>query len=194
MSVLRQRNSNPSELSRQQEFEKSIVPHLDALYRTALRLTLNREEAEDLVQETCLRAYGSLDHFDGQHTRAWLFTILRHIHISGWRHDGHGAQSVPYNDDLDVEGEGSVPEEASAEEAALSNLLTEDLERALDSLPEESRMMLVLAYVEEWSYAEIAQVMKCPIGTVMSRLHRARRLLEESLAPAWMNEMETNRA
>ncbi len=75
----------------------------------------------------------------------------------------------------------SLPRDLSAEEAVLANYVTEDLERALADLPDESRMMLVLAYVEDWSYVEIAEVMECPVGTVMSRLHRARRALEVAL-------------
>jgi RNA polymerase sigma-70 factor (ECF subfamily) len=183
MSVLRRPIGKQPEPSRRQRFEALVLPQLDALYRTALALVRDHEQAEDLVQETCLRAFRAFDGFDGQHWRAWLFTILRHAHISRWRHDGRGATTVAYADEISGVGSPALPLGRSAEEAALAHGFAEDVERALACLPEESRMMLLLAYVEELSYAEIAEVMDCPIGTVMSRLHRARRLLEELLAP-----------
>jgi RNA polymerase sigma-70 factor (ECF subfamily) len=189
MSVLRRRKPKQPEPTRRQQFEAMVLPHLDALYRLAWALAHNREQAEDLVQETCLHAYRAFERFDGQHCRAWLFTILRHTHISRWRHDGHGQQTVTYEDESGTFGERALPVDKSAEETALAHVLAEDLERALACLPDESRLMLLLAYVEEWSYAEIAQAMDCPVGTVMSRLHRARRALEELLAPTRVSEV-----
>lgn len=181
--MLRRRKQDQGS-SRQRRFEEVVLPQLDVLYRIALRLTANHQEAEDLVQETCLRAFRSIDRFDGQHDRAWLLTILRHLHVSRWRHDGRIGQAVPYDEEEpDEPGTAQFPMEQSAEDAVLVNVLPEDLDRALTSLSEESRMMLLLAYVEELSYAEIAVVMDCPVGTVMSRLYRARRQLEECLAP-----------
>ena len=183
MSVLRPRKKKFEQMSRRQHFENLVLPQLDALYRTALALTRQRDQAEDLVQETCLRAYGAIDRFDGEHVRAWLFTILRHTHISHWRHNGHGVEAISYDDEGAAAGEHTLPAGPSAEEAVLARVFAEDLERALACLSAESRLMLLLAYVEELSYAEIAQVMDCPIGTVMSRLHRARRTLENLLVP-----------
>ncbi len=191
--MLRQRKPKQPEPSRRQQFEALVLPQLDALYRTALALVHNREQAEDLVQETCLRAYRAFERFDGQHCRAWLLTILRHTHVSRWRHDGRGEQSVPYDDETSALSQRALPVAKSAEEAALADVFAEDLERALACLPDESRLMLLLAYVEELSYAEIAQVMDCPIGTVMSRLHRARRALEEWLAPTRPTEATASR-
>ncbi len=178
---------------RRQQFEELVLPELDALYRLGLHLTSNHEQAQDLVQETCLRAWRGFDGFDGQHGRAWLFTILRHTHISRWRHDGDASASVSYDEDSDGLGEHPLATEQSAEEVVLANLLEEDLDRALAHLPPDSRLILLLAYVEELSYAEIAQVMDCPVGTVMSRLYRARRLLEELLAPTRAKATELNR-
>ncbi len=193
MSVLRRGKPKPLEPIRRQQFQDLVLPQLDALYRVALRLTSSREQAEDLVQETCLRAFRAFDSFDGQNGRAWLFTILRHTHISRWRHEGHGAEWVPYEDEKGTLDDHSIPVDPSAEEAALANLFAEDLERALAELPAESRLLLMLAYVEELSYAEIAQVMDCPIGTVMSRLYRARHQMEELLAPTRIKQAETDR-
>ena len=193
MSVLRRGRSKPPEPLRRQQFEELVLPQLDALYRVALRLTSNREQAEDLVQETCLRAYRAFDRFDGQNGRAWLFTILRHTHISRWRHDGDGSQCISYDDEASVLSEPALPVDPSAEETALANLFAEDIERALGALPAEARLLLLLAFVEELSYAEIAKVMDCPIGTVMSRLYRARHHMEELLAPTRIKQTEPDR-
>lgn len=171
----------PEDLARQRRFEESALTHIDSLYRTALRLTSSREQAEDLVQETYLRAYRAFDRFDGRQCRAWLFTILRHTYISQLRHSGRAPLAFTFDDDLRPDGDALLYAGGSAEEEFIAGILAEDLERALDGLPEASRTVLWLAYVEELSYAEIAQVMDCPLGTVMSRLYRARHLLEQRL-------------
>ena len=162
-------------------FEETVMVHLDALYRTALRLTSNRERAEDLVQETCLRAYRAFDRFDGRYARAWLFTIMRHTHISHLRHDGQAPPTVLYEEDPPADAEQRMPATASAEDMALVHVFAEDLDQALAALPEGMRLILMFAYVEELTYAEIARVMQCPLGTVMSRLYRARKLMEAQL-------------
>jgi RNA polymerase sigma-70 factor (ECF subfamily) len=169
-------------------FEQEALVHIDALYRTALRLANNREHAEDLVQETYLRAYRAFDRFDGQHCRAWLLTILRHTFISQLRHNGQSPPTIMFDDDPQTESMQWMPAGASAEDVVLAGLLGEELEQALARLPEPARLILLLAYVEELSYAEIAQVMDCPLGTVMSRLHRARRMLGAQLAGAVLSQ------
>lgn len=165
----------------QLRFEQEALVHLDVLYRAALRMAHNREQAEDLVQETYLRAYRAFDRFDGRHCRAWLLTILRNTFISQLRHNGQAPPAVMYDEDSGDEPGQPMPAGASAEEVVLSGLLGEELERALGFMPEQARTILLLAYVEELSYAEIAQVMACPLGTVMSRLYRARHMLESQL-------------
>jgi RNA polymerase sigma-70 factor (ECF subfamily) len=165
---------------RQQQFESVALPHLDALYRTACRLTGSREQAEDLVQETYLRAYAAFAHFDGQQCRAWLFTILRHTYISQLRQAGRAPTLVDLEQDIATNDHGGWACE-SVEDEVLATFLSEDLERALAALPASWRMAVVLADIEELSYAEIAQVMDCPIGTVMSRLYRGRRRLQALL-------------
>ena len=168
-------------LPRHRLFEETVMVHLDALYRTALRLTSSRERAEDLVQETCLRAYRAFDRFDGRYARAWLFTIMRHTHISHLRHDGQAPPTVLYEEDPPADAEQRMPATASAEDMALVHVFAEDLDQALAALPEGMRLILMFAYVEELTYAEIARVMRCPLGTVMSRLYRARKLMEVQL-------------
>lgn len=184
LSVLWRRDPEGNEAERHRRFEEATLVHIDLLYRTALHLARNREHAEDLVQETYLRAYRAFDRFDGRYVRAWLLTILRHTFISQVRHIVQMPSIVEWDEDTHMDSDLQLPASQSAEDEALAGLLGEDLERALGCLTEVARTVLILAYVEELPYAEIARVMACPVGTVMSRLHRARRQLEAQLTPA----------
>jgi RNA polymerase sigma-70 factor (ECF subfamily) len=167
-------------------FEREALTHLDALYGVARRLTRNDRDAEDLVQDTVLRAYRFFDRFEeGSHCKAWLFKILHNVFINKYRRgvrdrDLAGALAVD-------EGAGATMSHERAfaaknpEAAILGGMMSEDVQRALDALPEEFRVPVLLADLEELSYREIADVMECPIGTVMSRLYRGRRLLQTAL-------------
>lgn len=158
-------------------FEAQTLIHADALYRTAYHLCRNRVEAEDLTQETYLRAYRAFGSFRGGNIRSWLFTILRHAFLDDCRRRGRrGEYSI---DDIGPERIGAS--EPSAEFEALRGLPSEALERAFTTLPTEWRMLVILADVEEFSYRELAEIMDIPQGTVMSRLHRARGRLRNSL-------------
>jgi RNA polymerase sigma-70 factor (ECF subfamily) len=163
----------PECVTRDERFETDALPHLRALYGTAYRMTRNAHDAEDLVQETFLRAYRGFDRFEaGTNIRAWLFTILHRVRTDAFRRAGRSPQTV----EMIGEGPGvPAPQEALASGA-------EDIERALLALPEVFRMAVVLRDVEELSYAEIAGVLDVPIGTVMSRIHRGRALLRAALA------------
>jgi RNA polymerase sigma-70 factor (ECF subfamily) len=166
------------------EFEEVALVHLDALYRSALRLTQNRAEAEEVVQETCLRAFKSFHRFNpGTNCRAWLFTILRNAFLNRVRDGGREV----------LEGESTVWESAvvsatetrageNPEEEFFQTVLHGDVDRALKALPLVFRETVVLADLEGLSYREIAEVIGCPTGTVMSRLSRGRRLLRRALA------------
>lgn len=169
---------------RTREFEEVALVHLDALYRNALRLTHNRAEAEDLVQETFLRAFRNFHRFNpGTNCRAWLFTILRNAFLNRVRRGGHevldgdsgawdsGAQSIT--------GPGTPTRHP--EEELFQTILHGDVDRALKALPLAFREAVMLADLEGLSYREIAQVLGCPIGTVMSRLSRGRHLLRQAL-------------
>lgn len=156
--------------TRSRRFEIEALPHLGALYRMARQLA-GPEGADDVVQETFLRAWKYFETFDSAtNCRAWLFRILRNAWISRWRKsrlelpltDAEAETIEPY---YDWEGE-FLKEEFSA-----------GVKRALSDLPRDYRMAILLADVEEFSYEEIARIMECPIGTVMSRLNRARRML-----------------
>jgi RNA polymerase sigma-70 factor (ECF subfamily) len=166
------------------EFEGVALVHLDLLYRAALRLTHNRAEAEDLVQETWLRALRHFDQFDpGSNCRAWLLTILRNAFLNRVRREG---REILESDMATSEAGAARIEEASVarsspEEDFFQTVLHGDVDRALKTLPLPFRLVVTLADLEGLTYKEVAQVLDCPIGTVMSRLSRARQLLRKEL-------------
>lgn len=168
------------------EFEKESLKHLDALYATALRLLRNPSDAEDLVQDTYLKAHRFYDHFEaGTNLKAWLFKIQTNTFINKYRRTTR-ERNVFDGIDKDPVGEGVMSNAAMRQlldpvGTAMMPLVSEEIRIALDALPEDYRMMVLLADVEELSYKEIADVVGCPIGTVMSRLHRARKMLQKSL-------------
>jgi RNA polymerase sigma-70 factor, ECF subfamily len=169
------------------EFERQALPHLDALYGTAMRLTRNPRDAEDLVQDALLRAYRFWGQFEqGTNCKAWLFKILTNTFINRYhknRRDQELAMQVAAEDDVN---ESVVSQEAhersrDPEGAIVRGMLSDDVQRALDTLPEDFRLAVVLCDLQELSYKEIAEAMNCPVGTVMSRLFRGRRLLQKQL-------------
>jgi RNA polymerase sigma-70 factor (ECF subfamily) len=168
------------------EFEREALTHLGALLGVATRLTKNVADAQDLVQDTLLKAVRAQEQFEsGTNTRAWLIRILMNTFINRYRRGGL-ERSVLDGPDADPLADGWIS--ASTMEAmrdpeaqALRPMLEGEITRALDELPEEFRLAVVLSDVEELSYKEIAEIMGCPIGTVMSRLHRGRRMLKGRL-------------
>jgi RNA polymerase sigma-70 factor, ECF subfamily len=167
-------------------FERDVLPLLSSLYGAALRMTRNPADAEDLVQETYLRAYRGFAGFqEGTNLKAWLYRILTNSYINTYRKRQREPQIVDGPDDIDewylFDRLGSRSVEGSAEEEVLERIPDEDVKRALESLPENFRMPVMLADVEGFSYKEIAEIMDTPIGTVMSRLHRGRKALEKAL-------------
>jgi RNA polymerase sigma-70 factor (ECF subfamily) len=178
---------------RQERLEAEALTHLDALYRTALRLSRNAQDAEDLVQETYLNAFRSLDRFEeGTNLRAWLFRILNNAFISQYRRRKRRPSSSIedvteyYLYDHLVEG-GAAPRTENPEQEVLDRIGDESVLRALEDLPVEFRQVELLADVEGFSYREIADILNIPIGTVMSRLYRARRRLQKML---WQEAQE----
>lgn len=159
------------------DLRHQALAYLDALYSFALRLTKRPPDADDLVQETYLRAFRFAHRFEpGTHLKAWLFQILRNTFLTFYRRDAH--QPVLFD-----QGAGEGAESAPDAEAPLASVATAlDLERALAELPEEFRSVLLLADLEGFALGEIAQIMDIPVGTVKSRLFRARRLLRRRLA------------
>lgn len=162
------------------------MPFVDALYNTAYRMTRNAEDAEDLVQETYLKAYKYYDKFqEGTNFKAWLFKIMKNTFINNYRKK---QAAPPQSDFADIEEsfESQVSEEVTRkvkdpESELLEDMLDDDVQRALDELPEDYRMVVILADLEGFAYKEIAEILEVPVGTVMSRLYRGRRRLEEAM-------------
>jgi len=168
--------------------EAEALAQVDALYRTALRYTRNSADAEDLVQETYLRAFRALHQFtEGTNLRAWLFRILTNTYINEYRKRQRRPTSASLDDIEEfylydhLVDSGVQPAEDRPEDTVLEQLTTEDVQRAIDELPEEFRQVVVLADVEGFAYREIADILSIPVGTVMSRLFRARRRLRRQL-------------
>lgn len=168
-------------------FEAQAMPFIDQLYAAAMRMTRNPSDAQDLVQETFVKAFASFKQFEqGTNLKAWLYRILTNTFINTYRKK----QREPYQgtiDDLEDWQLGgaestTATSSRSAEAEAIDHLPDSAVKDALQSIPEDFRLAVYFADVEGFSYQEIAEIMKTPIGTVMSRLHRGRRLLRELLA------------
>jgi RNA polymerase sigma-70 factor (ECF subfamily) len=167
-------------------FETQAMGFVDALYNTAYRMTRNAADAEDLVQETYFKAYKNFDKFEpGTNLKAWLFRIMKNTFINNYRKQ---QLQPPQSDFAAIEDsfESQVTEEAAQkirnpEDELLEDVLDEDVQRAMDELPEDYRMVVVLADLEGFSYKEVSEILEIPLGTVMSRLYRGRRLLEGTL-------------
>src|SRR5919198_4657384 len=166
-------------------FEAEALPLLPGLYSSAFRLTRNAADAEDLVQETFLRAYRGFHQFqEGTNLKAWLYRILMNTFINSYRKKQREPRTISDDEVEDwylysrMADEGLEP---SAETSVIESLPDEDVQEALQSLPEQFRAAVLLADVEGFSYKEIAEITGVPIGTVMSRLHRGRKALEKRL-------------
>lgn len=169
-----------------ERFERDVLPLLPNLYAAALRMTRNPADAEDLVQDTYLRAFRGFSGFkEGTNVKAWLYRILTNSFINTYRKKQRQPQTVEGPDDLDewylFDKLGGRNVELSAETEVLDKIPDEAVKAALESLPENFRLPVLLADVEGFSYKEIAEIMDTPIGTVMSRLHRGRKALQKAL-------------
>jgi len=173
---------------RKDEFEEVALAHFDALFNLALNLTRNRKDAEDLVQEAYLRAYRFFDSYQkGTHIKAWLFRILRNSFINRYRAQKVRPEEVDFGK-IEATYEQMIEETfirdrtpPSPEELVMDGVLDDEIQQAMGRLPEEYRTVVLMALLEEMSYKDIAAALSIPLGTVMSRLHRGRKLLQASL-------------
>lgn len=173
------------QLDKRKQFEVEAMPHMDALYRTALRMTKNQSDAEDLVQETMVKAYRFWDKFEpGSNCRAWLFKIMTNIFINEYRSKSRTPVSVNM-DDIDdnfLYGQlASLSPEKNPEEQLFAKIFDDDVKKAIEELPDDFRLVVVLSFLEDFSYQEIADIVDLQLGTVKSRLHRGRKLLQKKL-------------
>ncbi len=177
--------------NKQKEFEELAMPHIDSLYNMALRYIFNKEEAEDLVQDTYLKAYRFFSTFQqGTNIKAWLFKILRNTFINKYRKTTNAPGEVFYEDIDTLNTEQTAVQEGVSGKLTdtlatrcneISSLMEDDIKHAIESLPLEYREVILLSDVEELSYKDISEIANVPVGTVKSRLNRGRKLLQKSL-------------
>ena len=162
------------------EFEQEALPHMDALYNFALRMTGDGYDANDLVQDTFLKAFRFFDKFEkGTNCKAWLFRIMKNTFINSYRKKTKEPDKVDYED---VEKfyetvKPSSTDSAHLEKEIYDNLLDDEITSAIASLPDDFKTVIILSDIEGFTYDEIADFVDCPVGTVRSRLHRARKML-----------------
>ncbi|MGH9094955.1 MAG: sigma-70 family RNA polymerase sigma factor [Acidimicrobiales bacterium] len=172
----------------QAHFAEVAMEYMGSLYTAALRMTRNPADAEDLVQETYLKAYRAFGTFkEGTNLKAWLYKILTNTYINAYRSRKRRPEQTELDEGEDLYlyrrlgGLEAVRASRSAEEEVLEHFTDDDVKAAVEALPEQFRMAVLLADVEGFSYKEIADILEIPIGTVMSRLHRGRKALQKAL-------------
>ncbi|MDZ7772520.1 MAG: sigma-70 family RNA polymerase sigma factor [Balneolaceae bacterium] len=172
------------EVQKQEDFEDEIIPHLDAMYNFALRLTSDPNDAEDLVQDTIVKAFRFFSSYEkGTNAKAWLFRILKNSYINNYRKKSKQPNQVDY-DEVSTFYETIRAERTDTsdlEDRMFRELIDDDISNALEELPEDFRTVVLLCDVEGFTYEEIANMLDVPIGTIRSRLHRGRNLLKAQL-------------
>jgi RNA polymerase sigma-70 factor (ECF subfamily) len=165
------------------EFEREALPHMDLLYNYALRTTNDAEDAEDLVQETYMKAYRFWDSYEkGTNIRAWLFRIMKNSYINRYRRETKEPETVDYDEVKEFVGTSGPSDANDLQQAVFGNVLGDEVSNAIAALPDEFRTVVILSDIEGLTYEEIAEFMDSPLGTVRSRLHRGRKLIREQLA------------
>ncbi|MEE9225592.1 MAG: sigma-70 family RNA polymerase sigma factor [Bacteroidota bacterium] len=170
--------------AKQAQFEREALPHMDLLYNYALRMTGNPADADDLVQETYLKAFRFWDKYEkGTNIRAWLFRIMKNSYINVYRKESREPDTVDYDEIKNFYNtiKDDSTDKNDLEEQLLGNLLTDETVKALETLPADFRTVVILCDIEGLTYEEIADFVEIPIGTVRSRLHRGRKILRGKL-------------
>ncbi len=171
-------------LQRKIDFDAEAMPHMNILYGYALKITGNQLDADDLVQETFLRAFRFFDKFEkGTNCKAWLFRVMKNLFINKYRKNQREPGKVDYHE---IENyfdtiRSEKLDSTDLQEKVFSNLLDDDVTRALNSLQDDFKTVVILCDIEGLSYEEIAEFIQCPVGTVRSRLHRGRKMLQQKL-------------
>lgn len=175
---------NELEIEKHQKFENETVPHQDALYNYALKIARNADDAQDLLQETYYKAYKNYHQFEnGTNSKAWMFMILKNTFINNYRKSKREPAKLDYDEIEDIY-ETIKSDQAKDNNLDLdfyNNLLDDELSEALLKIPSKMREVFLLCDLEGYTYEEIADITEIPIGTVRSRLHRARKLLQDEL-------------
>lgn len=173
------------EIRKQEDFNSEIIPHLDATYNYALRLTTDPNDAEDLVQESIVKAFRFFGSYQkGTNARAWLYRIVKNSYINNYRKQSRQPPKIDY-DEIATYYEtirSDYSDTTDLQTHLFRNEYDDEFKRALDELPEDFRTPLLLCDVEDFTYEEIANMLDVPIGTVRSRLHRGRNLLKEKIS------------
>ncbi len=184
MDCMQQLLAKYSDKEKQNIFEKEFLPFIDSMYNFAYRITNNEDDAKDLIQETYFKAYKFIDSFErGTNAKAWLFRILKNSFINEYRKKSKEPPKVDYQDVESFYNSDDIHELVSADMhlEMLQNMIGDEVSRALNALDVDFRIVIILCDVEGFTYEEMAKILDIPIGTVRSRLHRARNLLRENL-------------
>ena len=177
-------NRLPEKQRKDELFERELFPLMDALYNFAFHLTYDEDDANDLVQETFLKAYRFIDSYqEGTNAKAWLFKILKNAFINDYRKKSRQPNRVDYEDFSSYqEADDESPSEyVDLRQEVFRGLIGDEVTKAITELPVDFKTVILLCDVEDFSYEEIASIIDIPIGTVRSRLHRARNILKEKL-------------
>jgi len=177
-------NDKSNKKGQQEKFEKDLLPHINALHTFAYHLAYNEEDARDLVQETYLKAYKAIDSYDeGTNAKAWLFKILKNNYINQYRKKTKAPRKVDYEDFVGQheKEESKLSNRVDLRQEIYQDLMGDEVTIAINTLPVDFRTVILLCDIEGFTYEEIAKIIDVPIGTVRSRLHRARNLLKEKL-------------